>query len=121
MAARWSPWPTTRPRGRRGFYTAFIPTTAMLGLLLSLAFSVTLRASMGEEAFTTSFPLFFGLEGGCRVPSLESAMSRDVQIPQGRGASGGLAALFFMFRQTSPGGVRPPRTGAAGATRAAGR
>ncbi len=68
------------PRGRRGFYTAWIQTTATLGLLLSLAVIVTLRINMGEEAFTTSFPLFFGLEGGWRLPFLGSIILLAISI-----------------------------------------
>jgi len=47
------------PRNRRGFYTAWIQTTATMGLLLSLFVIVTLRLNMGEEAFATTQPLFF--------------------------------------------------------------
>ncbi len=68
------------PRNRRGFYTSFIQTTATLGLLLSLAVIVTLRTNMGEEAFTTSFPLFFGLEGGWRIPFLGSAILLAISV-----------------------------------------
>ncbi len=60
------------PNGRRGFYTAWIQTTATLGLLLSLFVIVGLRYWMGEKAFTTDFPLFFGLQGGWRIPFLGS-------------------------------------------------
>lgn len=60
------------PVGRRGFYTAWIQTTATLGLLLSLAVIVGLRLWMGEEAFQSSYPLFFGLQGGWRIPFLGS-------------------------------------------------
>ncbi len=51
------------PRNRRGFYTAWIQTTATMGLLLSLAVIVTLRLNLGEDAFQTSQPLFFGPRG----------------------------------------------------------
>ncbi|MBC8130551.1 MAG: MFS transporter, partial [Rhizobiaceae bacterium] len=68
------------PRGRRGFYTSWIQTTATLGLLLSLAVIVTLRVNMGEEAFTTSYPLFFGLEGGWRIPFLASAILLIISV-----------------------------------------
>jgi len=60
------------PNGRRGFYTAWIQTTATLGLLLSLFVIVGLRYWMGEKAFTTDLPLFFGLQGGWRIPFLGS-------------------------------------------------
>ena len=39
------------PDGRRGFYTSFIQTTATLGLFLSLAVILIVRAVVGEEAF----------------------------------------------------------------------
>ncbi|WP_062208287.1 MFS transporter [Aureimonas sp. AU12] len=68
------------PRNRRGFYTAWIQTTATLGLLLSLAVIVTLRINMGEDAFQTSLPLFFGLEGGWRVPFLLSAVLLAISV-----------------------------------------
>ena len=68
------------PVGRRGFYTAWIQTTATLGLLLSLAVIVSLRVSMGEQAFTTDFPLFFGLQGGWRIPFLGSIILLAISI-----------------------------------------
>src|ERR1700736_4772042 len=39
------------PDGRRGYYTSFIQTTATLGLLLSLAVILIVRAIVGEDAF----------------------------------------------------------------------
>jgi MFS family permease len=39
------------PRGRRGFYTGWIQTTASLGLLMALLASVGLRSLLGEQAF----------------------------------------------------------------------
>jgi MFS family permease len=39
------------PDGRRGYYTSFIQTTATLGLFLSLAVILIVRAIVGEEAF----------------------------------------------------------------------
>ncbi len=68
------------PVGRRGFYTAWIQTTATLGLLLSLAVIVSLRIWMGEEAFASSFPLFFGLTGGWRIPFLGSILLLMISI-----------------------------------------
>jgi MFS family permease len=47
------------PDGKRGFYTSFIQTTATLGLFLSLAVILVVRASMSPESFT---------EWGWRVP-----------------------------------------------------
>jgi MFS family permease len=39
------------PDGRRGYYTSFIQTTATLGLFVSLAVILIVRAAVGEEAF----------------------------------------------------------------------
>ncbi|MEX2111452.1 MAG: MFS transporter [Gemmatimonadaceae bacterium] len=39
------------PDGRRGFYTSFIQTTATLGLFVSLAVILIVRAAVGNEAF----------------------------------------------------------------------
>jgi MFS family permease len=39
------------PDGRRGFYTSFIQTTATLGLFVSLAVILIVRAVVGEKAF----------------------------------------------------------------------
>ncbi len=39
------------PDGKRGFYTSFIQTTATLGLFVSLAVILAVRAMVGEEAF----------------------------------------------------------------------
>ena len=47
------------PDGKRGFYTSFIQTTATLGLFLSLAVILVVRASMSPQAFS---------EWGWRVP-----------------------------------------------------
>ncbi|HYU53542.1 MAG TPA: MFS transporter, partial [Gemmatimonadaceae bacterium] len=41
------------PDGRRGYYTSFIQTTATLGLFLSLAVILIVRAVVGEDAFKT--------------------------------------------------------------------
>jgi len=53
------------PDGRRGFFTAWIQTTATLGLLLSLIVITSLRLGMGEEAFTRY---------GWRIPFLLSGV-----------------------------------------------
>lgn len=53
------------PPGRRGAYTAWIQTTATLGLLLSLGVIIGTRAWVGEAAF---------VEWGWRVPFLGSAV-----------------------------------------------
>jgi MFS family permease len=68
------------PTGRRGFYTAWIQTTATLGLLLSIAVIVSLRMYMGEQAFTTDLPIFFGLRGGWRIPFLLSIVLLGISI-----------------------------------------
>ncbi len=68
------------PNGRRGFYTAWIQTTATLGLLLSLFVIVGLRYGMGEKAFTQDLPLFFGLQGGWRIPFLGSIALLAVSV-----------------------------------------
>src|SRR2546423_9865911 len=39
------------PDGKRGYYTSFIQTTATLGLFLSLAVILVVRAIVGEDAF----------------------------------------------------------------------
>jgi MFS family permease len=39
------------PDGKRGYYTSFIQTTATLGLFLSLAVILIVRAIVGEDAF----------------------------------------------------------------------
>jgi len=53
------------PDGRRGFYTSFIQTTATLGLFVSLAVILIVRALVGEEAFK---------EWGWRVPFILSLL-----------------------------------------------
>jgi MFS family permease len=68
------------PVGKRGFYTSWIQTTATLGLLLSLFVIVGLRLSMGEKAFTDDFPLFFGLQGGWRIPFLGSIFLLAISV-----------------------------------------
>jgi len=68
------------PVGRRGFYTSWIQTTATLGLLLSLFVIVGLRIWMGEKAFADDFPLFFGLQGGWRIPFLGSIFLLAVSV-----------------------------------------
>jgi MFS family permease len=68
------------PTGRRGLYTSWIQTTATLGLLLSLFVIVGLRMYMGEKNFQTDLPLFFGLQGGWRIPFLGSIMLLLVSV-----------------------------------------
>ncbi len=68
------------PVGRRGLYTAWIQTTATLGLLLSLFVIVGLRLWMGEKPFADDFPLFFGLKGGWRIPFLGSIFLLAISV-----------------------------------------
>src|SRR3954451_4595339 len=51
------------PHNRRGYWTAWIQTTATLGLLLSLVVILIVRKSVGEDAFTA---------WGWRIPYLLS-------------------------------------------------
>src|SRR6476469_5102042 len=53
------------PDNRRGFYTSFIQTTATLGLFLSLAVILIVRAVLGEDAFKS---------WGWRVPFILSLL-----------------------------------------------
>ena len=59
------------PEGRRGFYTAWIQTTATLGLLLSLFVIVGLRLWMGEAEFTA---------WGWRIPFLGSIFLLAISV-----------------------------------------
>jgi len=59
------------PHGRRGAYTAWIQTTATLGLFLSLVVILGTRRIMGEEAFT---------DWGWRVPFLVSILLLAVSV-----------------------------------------
>jgi MFS family permease len=51
------------PQGRRGYWTAWIQTTATLGLFLSLLVILAVRTALGEEAFAA---------WGWRIPYLVS-------------------------------------------------
>ncbi|MBN1208381.1 MAG: MHS family MFS transporter [Myxococcaceae bacterium] len=53
------------PDERRGFYTSFIQITATLGLFVSLGIVLSVRMSLGEEAFK---------QWGWRIPFLLSAL-----------------------------------------------
>ncbi|ODN70306.1 MFS transporter [Methylobrevis pamukkalensis] len=59
------------PNGRRGFYTAFIQTTATLGLFLSLVVILTVRLTLGEEAF---------MAWGWRIPFLLSVVLLGISV-----------------------------------------
>jgi len=59
------------PHGRRGAYTAWIQTTATMGLFLSLLVILGVRTSVGEEAFA---------EWGWRVPFIVSIVLLGVSV-----------------------------------------
>ena len=59
------------PVGRRGFYTAWIQTTATLGLLLSLIVILSLRLYLGEKDFQ---------DYGWRIPFLGSAILLAISV-----------------------------------------
>jgi MFS family permease len=59
------------PRGRRGFYTSWIQTTATLGLLLSLMVILGVRMTMGEDAFKA---------WGWRIPFLLSIFLLAISV-----------------------------------------
>ncbi|CAB3682298.1 Sialic acid transporter NanT [Paraburkholderia phenoliruptrix] len=59
------------PPGRRGFYTAWIQTTATLGLFLSLLVILGVRTAMGEDAFGA---------WGWRIPFIASILLLAVSV-----------------------------------------
>ncbi|MBO1110655.1 MFS transporter [Bordetella petrii] len=59
------------PQGRRGAYTAWIQTTATLGLFLSLLVIMGVRAAMSEEAFR---------DWGWRIPFLISVVLLGISV-----------------------------------------
>ncbi len=59
------------PHGRRGAYTAWIQTTATLGLFLSLIVILSTRTILGEEAFG---------DWGWRVPFIVSIMLLAISV-----------------------------------------
>ena len=59
------------PHGRRGAYTAWIQTTATLGLFLSLIVILTTRTVIGEDAFQ---------DWGWRVPFLVSLVLLGISV-----------------------------------------
>ena len=65
------------PVGRRGFYTAWIQTTATVGLLLSLMVILTLRLWMGEAGFQRGegYPI-----AGWRIPFLLSVFLLGISV-----------------------------------------
>ena len=65
------------PHGRRGFYTAWIQTTATVGLLLSLLVILALRLYMGEAGFQRGegYPI-----AGWRIPFLLSVVLLAISV-----------------------------------------
>ncbi|MBB4511461.1 MFS transporter [Paraburkholderia fungorum] len=59
------------PAGRRGFYTAWIQTTATLGLFLSLLVILGVRTALGEDTFAT---------WGWRIPFIASIILLGVSV-----------------------------------------
>jgi MFS family permease len=59
------------PQGKRGAYTAWIQTTATLGLFLSLIVILVTRSAIGEEAFA---------DWGWRVPFVVSILLLGVSV-----------------------------------------
>jgi len=59
------------PRGRRGFYTSWIQTTATLGLFLSLVVILGVRTATGEAAFA---------DWGWRIPFLVSILLLGMSV-----------------------------------------
>ncbi|AJZ60329.1 sugar (and other) transporter family protein [Paraburkholderia fungorum] len=59
------------PAGRRGFYTAWIQTTATLGLFLSLLVILGVRTAMGEDTFAA---------WGWRIPFIASIILLGVSV-----------------------------------------
>jgi hypothetical protein len=59
------------PRGKRGFYTAWIQTTATLGLFLSLLVILACRVTLGTEAFEA---------WGWRIPFLGSLVLLGISV-----------------------------------------
>ena len=64
-------WPSTPPHGRRGAYTAWIQTTATLGLFLSLIIILSTRTILGEEAFS---------DWGWRIPFILSIFLLGISV-----------------------------------------
>lgn len=59
------------PHGKRGLYTSFIQTTATIGLLLSLVVILTVRETIGVEAFNA---------WGWRIPFLLSIVLLGISV-----------------------------------------
>ena len=63
------------PRQRRGYYTAWIQTTATTGLLVSLLVVLVVRNSLSAEAFSDS-----SLLGGWRIPYFLSIVLLGISV-----------------------------------------
>src|SRR6185295_3746455 len=71
------------PPGKRGFYTAWIQTTATLGLFMALLLIIGIRNLVGEAKFageTDGVNLFGFVFGGWRIPFLISILLLVVSI-----------------------------------------
>jgi MFS family permease len=69
------------PNGRRGFYTAFIQTTATVGLMLALMVILVTRFYCGDGAFTPEGEKAFAADwGGWRVPFAFSGALLGVSV-----------------------------------------
>ena len=61
------------PQGKRGLYTAWIQTTATMGLFMSLLVILGVRTWMGEASFTAAW-------GGWRIPFLASILLLAISV-----------------------------------------
>jgi len=69
------------PNGRRGLYTAYIQTTATVGLMLALMVILLTRFAAGGGAFTPEGEKVFGAEwGGWRIPFAFSGVLLAVSV-----------------------------------------
>ena len=67
------------PRGRRGFYTSWIQTTATMGLFMSLMVILFTRGIMGEADFTGA-PGSTAMIAGWRIPFLVSVVLLGISV-----------------------------------------
>ena len=67
------------PRGRRGFYTSWIQTTATMGLFMSLMVILFTRGIMGEADFTGA-PGSTAVIAGWRIPFLVSVVLLGISV-----------------------------------------
>ncbi len=69
------------PNGRRGLYTAWIQTTATVGLMLALMVILLTRYAAGGGAFTPEGEKAFGAEwGGWRIPFAFSGVLLAISV-----------------------------------------